>query len=270
MTKAFTLASWNVEHFKNDPVRVPRVVGFLRARKPDVFALYEVEGKEVFTALTTQMPGYSFHITEGPQTQEILVGVRSTFTAFFTQKVEFRSGTTHMRPGALLTLTIASKNYTVLFLHTASGADPRGMGLRDDMIVRACQFRRVLDKAAGGAGKAHYLFVGDLNTMGMKYPFDRSIAADVEIQKLAKEAKRVKMRPLSKDAPATWSNGSGSSIPPSNLDHVVASTTLSFKPKGGADVTVLGWPKQTTVAKQDQWIRDYSDHGLLYLQVERV
>ncbi|NOT31002.1 MAG: endonuclease/exonuclease/phosphatase family protein [Planctomycetes bacterium] len=273
MTKAFTLASWNVEHFKDDPTRVDRVVNFLKLQDPDVFGLYEVEGKEVFTVLTTKMPTYSFHITEGPETQEILVGVRNTLTSFVTQKIEFRSGTTHMRPGALLTLTIAGKNYTVLFLHVASGNDPRGMGLRDDMLVRACDFRKVLDKAdkaAGGAGRANYLFVGDLNTMGMRYPFNKSIGADVELQKLAKEAKRVKMHSLSKDAPATWSNGSQSSIPPSNLDHVVAADHLAFKAFGTASVNVRGWPKEPTVAKQDKWIADFSDHGLLFLEVRRV
>ena len=48
MPKAFSLASWNVEHFKNAPARVADVVALLASLKPDVFALYEVEGKEVF------------------------------------------------------------------------------------------------------------------------------------------------------------------------------------------------------------------------------
>mgnify|MGYP001278006541 CR=1 FL=1 len=268
MPKAFSLASWNVEHFKEDLGRVDRVVDFLGAQNPDVFALYEVEGKEVFGALTSKMPGYSFHITEGAQTQEILVGVRGSLTAFFTQKVDFRSGTTHMRPGALLTLRIHNVNYSVLFLHVASGNDPRGMGLRDDMILRACDFRRTLNKAAGEP--ANYLFLGDLNTMGMKYPYQRSIDAETELRKLEHEAKKVKMRPLGKDAASTWSNGSKSSIPPSNLDHVVAADHLMFRKFGDADVAVRGWPKELTVAKQDKWIRDYSDHGLLYLEVQRA
>lgn len=270
MPKAFSLASWNVEHFKDDPSRIDRVVDFMKKQKPDVFGLYEVEGKEVCTTLTAKMPGYSFHITEGDQTQEILVGVRGSLTAFFTQKVEFRSGTTHMRPGALLSVKVAGVFYTMLFLHVASGADPRGMGLRDDMLVRACEFRKTLDKAAGGAGKANYLFLGDLNTMGMKYPFQKSIGADLELQKLAKEAKKAKMRSLVKSAPATWSNGSGSSMSPSNLDHVVAAEHLRFKAFGDAQVDVRGWPKEPTVEKQDKWIADYSDHGLLYLEVQRV
>lgn len=270
MAKQFSVASWNVEHFKNDPDRVGRVVDFAKAQNPDVFGLYEVEGATIFQALVDKMPNYTFQITEGPQTQEILIGVKKTITAFITQKVTFKSGTTHMRPGQLVTVTKGGKSYSLLFLHLASGTNPRGMGLRDDMLVRACEFRKTLDKAAGGAGKANYLFLGDLNTMGMKYPFQKSIGADLELQKLAKEAKKAKMRSLVKSAPATWSNGSGSSMSPSNLDHVVAAEHLRFRAFGDAQVDVRGWPKEPTVPKQDKWIEDYSDHGLLYLEVQRV
>jgi hypothetical protein len=58
MAKAFSVASWNVEHFKSQGVssRVEDVVELLAEQRPDVFALYEVEGKEVFDALTTLMP----------------------------------------------------------------------------------------------------------------------------------------------------------------------------------------------------------------------
>ena len=57
--------------------RVADVVALLAEQRPDVFALYEVEGKEVFDELTTQIPEYTFHITEGPQVQEILIGIRA-------------------------------------------------------------------------------------------------------------------------------------------------------------------------------------------------
>jgi hypothetical protein len=72
-----------------------------------VFALYEIEGKQVFDALTWMMPGYTFHITERSQVQQILLGVRTRITAFFTQKTEFRSGVSLLRPGALLTVKSA-------------------------------------------------------------------------------------------------------------------------------------------------------------------
>jgi len=140
--------------------------------------------------------------------------------------------------------------------------------LRDDMLVRATKFKKTLEKA--GQGTANYIFMGDLNTMGMKYPFNKEIPSNIELQKLDREAKKAKMRRLTKDEPASWSNGSTSKIPPSNLDHVVASDHLKFKAFGAADVTVRGWPKQQGTAKQDKWIKDFSDHGLLFFEVQRV
>lgn len=270
MAKAFSLASWNVEHFKDDETRINRVVDFLKQQNPDVLALYEVEGKTIFQTLTQKMPAYSFHITEGPQTQEILVGVRGGLSAFFTQKVEFKAGNPGLRPGALLTVKISGKNHTLLFLHTKSLNSPVGLGLRDDMFSRAFDFKRkVLDKAAGGAGKANFMFLGDLNTMGMKYPFNKSIDATVELQKLDKGAQKVKMRRLTKNKPNTWWNGPGTSLPPSNLDHVVASDQLQFKSFAGADVDVRGWPALPT-GQQGDWIKRFSDHGLLYMEVQKL
>lgn len=283
VAKHFSVASWNVEHFKGDGQdagRVDRVVDFLAELDPDIFALYEVEGAKVFTALMTKMPGYTFQITEGDQTQEILVGVRRTITAFITQKIEFKSGTTHMRPGQLVTVTKDGKNTSILFLHVASGSDPRGMGLRDDMIQRAFKFRSNLDRASGGQGKARYLVVGDLNSMGLKYPFNKSISFDVELKKWDKEAakQKVQMRRLTKTHPNSWSNGAGSSYPDSALDHVYASQNLTFKnfkrldppDNQNCEVRVRGWVDAADSPGKSKWIGDYSDHCLLYFELHEA
>ena len=92
MPKTLSIASWNVEHFRGHPDRVERVVEFLKKQDPDVFAVYEVEGKKVFRTLMAEMPGYSFHITEGENTQEILAGVRNTLTSFVSQRTAYQSG----------------------------------------------------------------------------------------------------------------------------------------------------------------------------------
>lgn len=270
MAKAFTVASWNVEHFKNNPERIRRVLSFLKKQNPDVFGLYEVESADVYAALMAELPNYQFHITEGTQTQEILVGVRKTMTAFFTQKVEFKSGNTYLRPGALLTVRHNSADYPILFLHTKSSNKPIGLGLRDDMFERAFKFRKTLDKVsrAAGAGPANFIFLGDLNTMGMKYPFERAILVDFELRKLDSEAKKVKMVRLDKSIPYTWWNGPGG-LPQSNLDHVIAADHLKFKSFKGAPVDVRGWPKLATEQEQKKWIDSYSDHALLFFQVEK-
>jgi endonuclease/exonuclease/phosphatase family metal-dependent hydrolase len=180
-----------------------------------------------------------------------------------------------MRPDQLVSIKKGGKNYALLFLHLSSGTHPRGMGLRDDMTERAFEFRKALDKAEGGAGKARYLFVGDLNTMGLEYPFGGSIAAEIELRKADRYGNRasIKMRRLAKTHGATWFNGSGSSFPPSDLDHVFATTNLQFRAfavPGGADpleVGVRGWVDEATDSKKDNWIQRYSDHALLYFEV---
>jgi hypothetical protein len=151
---------------------------------PDVFAINEVSGSDVYQEMVTQFPGYTFEITEGPQTQEILIGIRNTFTCFITQKIEFKSRVKYMRLGQLATLRMDGIDYCLVFLHLASFQEPRGFGLRDDMLYRAVKFRHKLDQPAGGRHKAYYIFLGDLNTMGLNYPFESDISFDKEIKKM--------------------------------------------------------------------------------------
>lgn len=275
MAKAFSIASWNVEHFKGNPARTNRVISFLKQQNPDVIGLYEVEGSAVFSEVTSQFPRYTFQITEGPQSQEILVGFKSTLSVFITQKLEFKAGTTHMRPGQLATITIDNVPYSVLFLHLASKDEPRGFGLRDEMAIRAIKFRKKLNEAVGDS--ANYIFLGDLNTMGLDYPYNHDIPANDELKRWDSRASQFyNMRRLTKTHDFTWSNGSGSSIPDSNLDHVYASKHLQFKqfrrPDNNAlvDVSVKGWVDQQGQAAKDQWIQDFSDHCLLYLEVQKI
>ena len=269
MAKALRVASWNVEHFKNDPARAGRVLDLLKALKPDVLALYEVEGKGVFGPLMQAFPGYQFHITEGAQVQEILVGVRGGLTGFFSQRLEFQIGQVSLRPGSLLTVGVAGVNYSLLFLHTKSSADPIGLGLRDAQFQKAFRLKEVLDEQAPG-GAANFIMLGDLNTMGLDYGKAGGVPATAEIARLATEAGKVGLRLLSKSHPATWSNGSRSRYPDADLDHVLASTHLAFKPLAGAEVEVRGWPSLATPAERDAWIRDHSDHGLLVFEVQKV
>ena len=195
------IVSWNVKHFKGKPARVNKVVNFVKQQNPDVFTLMEVTSNEVFDALTDKMSGYQFHITDGPQVQELLVGVKRNIEgAYFSQRTEFRTGSSRLRPGAMLTFKKNGKIYTVLFLHTKSMTDPKGLGLRDAQFDKIKSLKRALDKKAGGAGKANLIVIGDLNTMGMKYPYQRSIKASTELKKLDKllSGSKVKMRRLSK------------------------------------------------------------------------
>ena len=273
MAKAFSVASWNVEHFKNKGPSNAQRIAFLAEQKPDVLGIYEVEGSEVWREVVEAFPRYSFFITEGSNTQEILVGIGPTVTGFLTQKVEFQSGNVFMRPGAFLTVQAHGERYSLLFLHVASWPQARGFGLRADMIERAFSFRKVLDKAAG-RGKARYIFLGDLNTMGLDYVYGREgarkllharVPAEHEIERLEYLAAENDMRLLTKSAEATWY---GSKTKRSNLDHVVASKNVTFRSFGQAEVDVRGWPKEPE-DKQAAWATRFSDHALLYFEVQR-
>lgn len=276
MAKAFSVLSWNIEHFGKTRkaggfVRdIDPIIDLIAAQDADVVALYEVESSKVYIPIVDKMPGYQFHITEGPQSQEILVGVKGSFSSFVTQKLEFKSQLTYQRPGVLLTLKIDSEYYPILFLHLDSGVEAKDFGIRDNMIRLACQFHNKLKKAAD-ADRMNFIFVGDLNTMGLDYPYtENDISAANEITELKSRAGRYDMKVLEKNAEFSWWNGSDSVYDPSNLDHVVAADHLEFKKFGDAEVDVRGWPKEDTDQKKDAWIAKYSDHGLIYFEVQKV
>jgi hypothetical protein len=274
VAKAFSVASWNVEHFKNVGATNEERVAFIVEQDPDVLAIYEVEGAEVWRELMEGMPGYSFFITEGQNAQEILLGTRSGMTAFVTQKIEFQSRDAFMRPGALMTVRVDKVDYTLLFLHVASMPAARGFGLRADMIERAFDFKTdVLDKIT--ENKTNFMVLGDLNTMGLDYVYGRvgttrklrheRVEARQEISRLRFLAEESGMRVLDKTHDVTWRDGRRRS----NLDHVIASAPLKFKKFGGAEVDVRGWPKLANEADQKTWIERYSDHALLYFEVQK-
>lgn len=272
MAKAFSVVSWNCEHWKEDDPRSAVRIELLAEQNADVIALYEVEGKDVWRAVMDGLPGYSFFITEGQNTQEILIGVAPGTTAFLTQRIEFQSRDAFMRPGAFLTVRVDGAEYSLLFLHLASMTDGRGFGLRADMTERALKFKQHLDGIA--KGKANYMFMGDLNVMGLDYVYGKEgssllhdrVSAEHEIAALGYFAGKADMRVLSKTADFTW-HGSGKMR--SNLDQVVASDQIAFEQFGGKDVDVRGWP-QLPDAEQEKWVEKFSDHALLYFEVSKA
>lgn len=273
MAKAFSVLSWNVEHFgavnkRKQYVKDPApIVGLISDQRADIVAIYEVRSDKVFRPLVEAMPDHHFFITEGPQMQEILVGVRRTIPCFVTQKTEFKSGQSSLRPGLLVTPYVDGAYYPLLLLHVKSMPDPKGFGLRHDMTMRAFDFRKALNKAAG-AGEANYVILGDMNTMGMNYyKSDKDIDGAREIAELRAGARRRKMRVLDKTREATyWNPRYGAS----DLDHVIAAEHLQFRQFANRDVRVTGWTDETTDAKKKAWVEKYSDHALLYFEVQKV
>lgn len=271
MAKILSFMSWNVENFHNDPERVDRVVELISQKDPDVFGLFEVKGSAVFNSMVTKMPGYVFSITESPGVPEILVGVRSGYSAFVTQKDELQSKVPSLRPGALATIHINSVNYAFLFLHLKSFTEPRDWGLRDDMFQHVANLKRRLDKMESDENKSNFVVLGDINTMGMKAAYnnqsDMSGAEELAFVENRLTATVNAMRRLPKTHEDTWWNGKGNQVP-SSLDHVFASEHLLFKAyTGGAEVEVSGWVNQPTSQAKKDWINEYSDHSLLYGEI---
>ena len=287
MGKVFSVASWNVEHFRRntdpDRNRVKRVARFVAGNDggpsaiPDIFALYEVEGKEVYQDFMSEFPNHRFHMTEGKQTQEIFIGIHRKFQTFTTQRLEFKTHREHLRPGLLLAVREGEVDYVLLFLHIKSGDNTEDFGLRDAALIHAFNLKRALDDISGG--KANFIFMGDLNTMGIDDPVPYSkkmdLSSEDEIARITSWAKRRNMVLLSKektsignsDKEVTWYNGSSGYVP-TNLDHVVASEHLQIRSQGNGpfEISVLGWPK---LAQSDwnSWFDKYSDHALLYFEV---
>ncbi len=299
MAKAFSVASWNVEHFgtsrkingkketpKQIKERIERVANYLKVVNADVTGIYEVSGSQVFSIFRDIFSNHHFFITEGRQTQEILVMVKPNVNVFITQKTEFKAGSSYLRPGALATVTVSGVNYLILFLHLKSLPNPKGFGLRDDMITKAVEFKSKILKSmrhrlkeeqglstlppVSAVPPINYIFLGDLNIMGMNYRGRiNDITSIDEMSNLDKLCQRnsVQMRRLDKTFDLTYRKDASLE---SDLDHVVASNNLSFKQFNGKSVEVMGWPNESTNAKRDKWKRDFSDHALLYFEVQKL
>ena len=138
------------------------------------------------------------------------------------------------------------------------------------MLIRALDFAKVLDRAAPPGKRSNYIFLGDFNIMGMEYRYVREsdLPAAKELLKLQRGAKSRGLRVLEKDAEFTW--WGGGAIDPSSLDFVVARDHLTFKRFGTAEVSVRGWPQLPAGDERLDWVRRYSDHALLYFEVQRA
>ena len=225
------LLSWNVEHFKNG-TKIKPVADLIKKANPDIFALYEAENLDVLSLMRDHFSTYSFHITDSPEVQEVLVGYRtnSTYQATFTQKREFNAYNPSLKSGALLTLRKQQQYLNLLFLHTDSGTDAPAFGNRAEMFDKVWKLKEAIDRLAGSGG--HLIATGDFNTMGLYFPTkskrNEAVLADWKIALLGDAAKKAKLSLITKEFDPTFNNGSLES----NLDHVLAREELTLKSLG--------------------------------------
>ena len=158
----------------------------------------------------------------------------------------------------------------MLFMNIDSSPTAQGMGLRHEMMLRAFRYRGRLDKLAWeqGDAKVNYIFLGDLETMGMDHPYNKSIDAETELRKWDEdECQKYNMRRLSKTHKLTYKSCDGSRE--GNYDHVFAAEHLKFTKFGDSEVDVRGWITEPE-EKQKEWREKYSPHSLLYFEVHKV
>ena len=266
---SFSFAVWNIERFNYMPQRVRAVGSLIKSHDPDVFGILEFLAKDAARRLvrSKEFRPYDFAFTDSEQGIEILVGwKRQKFRqVLFTQRRELQVGNTRLRPGGLL--SILDRNADVfanlLFLHTDSGTDPAAYANRQKMFAKIWNMKRALEKLPEQKGQARFVVLGDLNTMGRK----NGPSSLEEIGALRAAATTNGMRLLQKTHEVTWSSG-GKAM--SNLDHVLATDDLRFRPQspGAAAVEVLvdGWVNRTGEARTN-FIKNISDHCLLFAAV---
>lgn len=179
-----SILTWNIKRFGNNRSKVDlkEIVQYIRHYDPDIITLFEVVGNRGYKFVEENFPDHVFYMTYGRQSQEMMIGVRRTLRAFFTQKDEFQSGDIYLRPAALVTVTQEKEPYNFLFLHLKSSDAPKGLGLRDDVFKQVSRLKRRLDIINKSESKL--VVCGDLNFQGMQYPFQYSIEAAVELKKI--------------------------------------------------------------------------------------
>lgn len=271
---AFSVLSWNIEHFKKDVNRTQLVADKIKEHNPDVFTILETESLDTLEMMRDHFTAYDFHITDGKQAQEIMVGVRrGVFSQVtFTQKREFDSGNPYLRPGALLTVIKSGNMYNLLFLHNDSGPDAAAFGNRFEMIDRVQNMAKAIHKKNPDA---RVIVAGDLNTMGMAFPSqrvgDKRVTMEEEIEGVASLMAKYDFQWAGKQHDATWLSKPGSYT--SNLDHVIHSAGVQLNELGTRSdgkpyyVKVQGWVGLSK-GQQQTYLDKYSDHCLLYWEVK--
>jgi len=268
----FSVLSWNVEAFRGSQAQLANVAAHIRSLNPDVFGLFEVENVNIVALIGEHLPEYDYFLTDGPENKEVLVGARrgKFEQSVFTQKREFKAYNPTLRPGALLSVSLAGEFYNILFLHTDSGTEAPSFGNRNEMFDKIWKLKAALDKqASSGAGR--FIVLGDLNTMGLQFPArkksDTRVSEADEIKALQDLASKQGLTLLVKEFDKTFNNGKLTS----DLDHVLATNNLTFGELGQAlgqpfFVKVTGW-QQLTGAARKKFIETISDHCSLYCEV---
>jgi exonuclease III len=287
---SFAVLSWNVKGFRGGTDNQVQPVADLILNcdpAPDVIAIYEVLSSHgAFQFARHFFPEYTCFITEGQNSQEIVILVKRQAFDFvtITQKYRFKIGNPNLRPGVLATLTRDGIHTNILFLHVASNTLADGFGDRFEILSHALNLNeKVQELGKLNEEPARLIVTGDLNTMGLQFPRKTKgyivLTGQDEKKGLEDLAARACIDGLqgmsfaAKDHDLTYRNKSGRLK--GDLDHVLVSDQLQLEQLGGPNeapfqVSVIGWSQfdeHTQKNEIDDFIDKVSDHCALYFRV---
>jgi len=280
------IVSWNVKEFGKQRetntqakmrARVRKIAQLVREQAPSIFGILEVESIDILSFMQDEFPNYDFGVTDGPRNnKEILVGWRrgEFDQTAFTQKRQFDLYNPYLRPGALLSVSRAGAWLNVLFLHTDSGTEARDFGNRYEMVDKIWSLKKAIDRKTPNKPE-NLIVMGDLNTMGLHFPYRRKahylVDGSKEIDALEQYANKNGMKVLKKSHDETWASSSKNMT--SDLDHAITSDHLTFNDitnNAAGDpvaVSVTGWVEKTPTQRA-KFLDDISDHCAICLSVD--
>ena len=273
MTMSIRVLFWNIENFRGDNAeRTQAAVDHIRAFDPHIVGFSEIGTKRAIRNLMMEgLPEYDFGITDGEQNIELMAGWKQGEfqQALYTQRREFKAGSSGQRPGALLSVKRNDVFTNFLFLHTDSGRSMRDYENRREMFSKISNLRRKLNEIEEGPSR--FVVMGDLNTMGRNaVPGENEVTSQDEIDNLTRFMARGDMTLQDKSAPNTFLQfrRNGSVEFESNLDHVISSDVTPLSELAdGKKVRVRGWNDLATPAEQQDWTENLSDHASIEIEV---
>jgi hypothetical protein len=275
----FSVMFWNVERYRGGGEQMALLHEDITAADPDILCLCGITDKGSLRHLIReQLHGYDISVTDDYGRVELATAWRrgKFDQVIFTQRREFGSDESQLRPGSLVSVLVDGTEYHTLFLYTDGGTSYRDYQDRLDTYDKVWDLKTSLDEISSAPDGARLLVMGDMETVGKRrqgrYP---AVESETEIEDLADQARSVGMRMLSKTHDATTIEVPGGDRPPvlMNLDHALATPNISFGILGGqtgvrsAEVRVSGWTRLDDRTR-DTYVDSISKHAPIYCEIE--
>lgn len=256
---------WNVQDWRyNDgsttsAQRMMRILKVLKREKPDIALFAEVSDPSIKNALATSLrtPHIAFETADKNRMHLMAVFRAAAGNAVtIEQRNEFSDDTLTKRTYPLLRVATPAGGLAILAVHTKSGSKPEAMSQRQT------QFGQIANLAVEvGAHGMPVLVMGDMNSMGNGADVDGRREIDIMGKIIAQGGLTI----LPKDKATTWRGiGKDAHYPDADLDHVFLTRSAAHR---ASTVRVGGWPHRPTPRGRDRWVREYSDHAYLVVDI---